>query len=439
MSILIKNTTIVNPKKENSVRKNKDILISQDKIAQISNTNEDNAAKNKAKRTIDGQRLLILPGLINSHAHTYMGYFRNYGAGLSLHDWLFQKIFPAEARLTFEDCQWSTAFGLMEMLRSGITGVNDMHLIPASAMEPILESKMRVAMGFSIFINSFNPPSCEIVTSNLENAYKKYHKANSGLVKILATVHSGYLYPPKELEEGAAWLKAKGYGIHTHLHETKKEVEDDLNSFGLRPIERFAEMGLLGPKTVAAHCIHLNDKDRKLLRESQTLAVPCPTSNLRLAAGFFNLPKMKEQKVKFALGTDGQSSGNGMNIWKEMHLASLLSAALEEDPGALQDYEVLQAVTQTPAQAIFAQEDEVLGMVVEGAQADLIGINIDAPHFYALNDPLSAAVHQTISSDVVLAMVNGQILMEKGEFNFFDEERILYEIEQRSPRLTEGL
>jgi 5-methylthioadenosine/S-adenosylhomocysteine deaminase len=439
MNMIIRDTTLVSALPDNPVLTHRDLVIQDDIITEIRLHGERAIQDESGFRVLNGNRWLILPGLVNSHAHTYMAYFRNYGSGLNLHDWLFTKIFPAEGRLTEDDCAWGTAMGLLEMLRGGITSVCDMPLMPASAMTLVEQSGMRVATGHSVFQTSFNPPSCSTIFSQFEQAHAAYHNRGNGRMKVFATVHSGYLYPPEALAEGAAWLHEKGYRVHTHLHETRREVEDDLRLYGKTPIQRFAELGLLGPHHVAAHCVHLNDQDRALLSRHQMLAVPCPTSNLRLAAGFPQFVAMKEAGMALALGTDGQSSGNGMNLWKEMHLASLLASAQTDNPGALADCEVLQMVTSTPANKLFAEKGERMGLLEVGAKADLIAISTDAPHFIALNDPLSAVVHHTLPSDVVLAMVDGDILMEQGCFTHLDEERIRYEVETRTMRLLDGL
>lgn len=439
MNILIRDTTLVSAVAKNPVLTHHDLVIKDDVIVEIRPHGEPATQEETGYRVLNGSRWLVLPGLVNSHAHTYMAYFRNYGSGLNLHDWLFTKIFPAEARLTEEDCAWGTAMGLMEMLRGGITSVCDMPLMPASAMTLVEQSGMRVATGHSVFQTDFNPPRCKTLFPQFEQAHAAYHNRSKGRMKVFATVHSGYLYPPDILAEGAAWLQEKGYRVHTHLHETRKEVEDDLRLFGKTPIERFEELGLLGSHHVAAHCVHLNDHDRALLSQHQMLAVPCPTSNLRLAAGVPQFSAMKVAGMAVALGTDGQSSGNGMNLWKEMHLASLLSSAQSENPGAFADWEILQMVTSTPASKLFAEKGERMGVLEVGAKADLIAIATDAPHFVALNDPLSAVVHHTLPSDVVLAMVDGEILLEQGRFTQLDEERIRYEVENRTLRLLKGL
>ena len=439
MNLIIRDTTLVSAHSTPSVLTHRDLVIQGDLITEIRHHENEPQRDESGYRILDGSRWIILPGLVNSHAHTYMAYFRNYGSGLNLHDWLFSKIFPAEGRLSQEDCAWGTAMGLLEMLRGGITSVCDMPLMPASAMTFVEESGMRVATGHSVFQTEFNPPRCQTIFSHFEEAYAAYHNRGNGRMKVFATVHSGYLYPPESLAEGAAWLQQQGYRVHTHLHETRKEVEDDLRLYGKRPIQRFAELGLLGPQHVAAHCLHLNEQDRALLSEYQMLAVPCPTSNLRLAAGIPQFTAMKNAGMSVALGTDGQSSGNGMNLWKEMHLASLLASVQSDDPGALTDCEVLQMVTSTPANKLFAEKGERMGVLEAGAKADLIAISTDAPHFIALNDPLSAVVHHTLPSDVVLAMVDGELLMEKGQFTKLDEERIRYEVEQRTSILLDGL
>ncbi len=439
MKLLIRDTTVLTACSDFPILTHQDLAVEGKRIAFIQPHDEQKAAAFEAERTLDGSRLVLLPGLVNSHSHAYMVYFRNYGSGLNLQDWLFTKIFPAEARLTEADCAWGTALGLLEMLRSGITAVADMPLMSVSGMQIIEQSGMRVATGHAVFQTEFNPPACKTLFRNFEANYRAYHNRADGRMKVYATVHSGYLYPPEQLAEGAAWLKANGYRVHTHLHETAKEVEDDLRLYGQRPLQRFAALGLLGPGNVAAHCLHLSPEDRRLLSESQTLAVPCPTSNLRLAAGIPDLPALLQAGVQVALGTDGSGSGNALNLWKEMHLASLLSGSLYKQPGILSDLAVLQMVTATPAQAIFGDAENSIGRLQAGAAADLIAVSTDAPHFHPLNDPLAAIVQHTLPTDVALVMADGALLMEKGQFTTLDAERISYEVEKRTPRLLTGL
>jgi 5-methylthioadenosine/S-adenosylhomocysteine deaminase len=217
------------------------------------------------------------------------------------------------------------------------------------------------------------------------------------------------------------------------MHETAREVEESIATYGKRPIALADELGLFSPRTVVAHCVHLDDDDRRILASRGVHVSHCPSSNLKLASGIADIQAMLDAGVSVSIGTDGASSNNNLNMFEELHLAAILQKGAKRNPLLQPAVQMLHLATQNGAKAL--SMDPALGQIKEGAPADIILLNTDAPHWVPLNDPVAAAVYTAQGSDVDTVIVAGRILMESREVKTIDVEKAMWHTRKIGERI----
>ena len=341
---------------------------------------------------------LVLPGLVNCHGHTAMTLTRGLGGGLPLQRWLEEAIFPVEAKMTPQDVRAGAVWGIVEMLAGGTTSVVDMYDFPAETEAALQASGMkgnvcRVGLSF--------------VPGRLDDciAFTRAHP------KAHVCVHSEYLTDEAFCRALAAANNAElKRPLHVHVSETEKEHSECLVRHGKTPIAYLAGTGLLDQGGFAAHCVYCTDDDFRIMAEKGVVLVHNPTSNMKLGSGFARIPRALELGVKVALGTDGCASNDNLDMFEEMHLASLVHKGLAKDPTVLSAWDVI-------AMATFGNEIRV------GAPADLCVVDMDRPHLTPCLDIPNLVVHSMHASDVVRTIVDGRVLYDRGRYLTIDVEK----------------
>lgn len=345
---------------------------------------------------------LVLPGLVNAHGHTAMTLVRGLGGGLPLKRWLEEAIFPIEAKMTPEDVAAGTTWGAMEMLAGGTTEVVDMYDFPGDCEARFDEIGMkahvcRVGLSF--------------VPGRLEEAVeftRKHPKAH-------ICIHSEYL---TNEEYCRALAKVNNEELkrplHVHVSETEKEHLECIERHGKTPIKYLADLGLLDQGGFAAHCVYATDEDFKIMAEKGMVLVHNPTSNMKLGSGFARIPRAIELGVKVALGTDGCASNDNLDMFEEMHLASLIHKGLAKDPTVLSAWDVIEMAT-------FGNKLEV------GAPADLCVVDLKKPHLMPALDLPNLVVHSMHASDVVMTIVEGEVVYDQGQWLKINHEKAEYD------------
>ena len=338
---------------------------------------------------------LVLPGLVNCHGHTAMTLTRGLGGGLPLQRWLEEAIFPVEAKMTPQDVRAGAVWGIVEMLAGGTTSVVDMYDFPAETEAALQASGMkgnvcRVGLSF--------------VPGRLDDciAFTRAHP------KAHVCVHSEYLTDEAFCRALAAANNAElKRPLHVHVSETEKEHSECLMRHGKTPIAYLAGTGLLDQGGFAAHCVYCTDDDFRIMAEKGVVLVHNPTSNMKLGSGFARIPRALELGVKVALGTDGCASNDDLDMFEEMHLASLVHKGLAKDPTVLSAWDVI-------AMATFGNEIRV------GAPADLCVVDMDRTHLLPCLDIPNLVVHSMHASDVVQTIVDGKVLYDHGKYPTID-------------------
>ncbi|NLY86592.1 MAG: amidohydrolase [Tissierellia bacterium] len=425
MTILIKDITLVPMDGKNEVIEKTNIYM-DDKIIHIGELRDDI----EVERVIDGKNKVAMPGLINAHTHIGMSLLRNFADDLPLHDWLTKKIWPTEAKLIGEDVYWGSLLSIVEMIQSGTTAFCDMYFFMDQVGKALEESGIRGVLTRGLIEEQGKN---EEKLDETKDLYNNWHGKGNGRIKVMVAPHAPYTCSPDFLKETIKLANELNTGIHIHLSETKKEVEDSYKNFGKSPIKHVYDLGLFDVHTIAAHCVHVDDEDIEIMKEKNVYPVNNPGSNLKLASGFAPVDKMLKKGISVALGTDGSSSNNNLNMFEEINLAAIVNKAVNLDAVSVPALDALKMSTVNGAKAL-AWFDEI-GSVEAGKKADLILIDMDKPHLYPRHNIISALAYTVQASDVDTVIVDGRIIMEKREIKTLDVEKIKYMAEKHAKDL----
>lgn len=428
MKILIKNAKILPVDDAMRVIENGWIGIENSAIAFVEAVETEAVASFDADRVIDAKGKLAMPGFVNTHSHSPMTILRCYGDDLPLNDWLFGKMIPTEEKFSKEDIYWGGMLGVLEQIKSGVTCFADMYEPSNVIMDLVVENKIRA--------NIAGPH----ITINPEKEYeeyvahiKKWNNSHDGLIKESAIIHSIYTYSEEKIRARVAAAKEAGTGIQIHISEAPFEQEQIFEQYQKTPMQMLESWGVFDVPTVAAHCVHLTDGDFEILKKRDISVAHCPSSNLKLASGIADVPRMLAEGINVSIGTDGASSNSNLNFVEEMHLTAMIHKGNSMNPLVVNAKEVIRMATVNGAKAL-GFENEV-GSLEVGKKADLILVDTDKAHLTPLNNPFSAAVYSMQGSDVDTVIVNGEILMENREMSLVDEEKIKYNVNKIAKRL----
>lgn len=397
MSILIENVTIVTMESEEAVIENGFIAIEGDRISCVGSVRP----AGDFDETVDGRGKVAMPGLVNAHAHTSMTLMRSYADDMNLHDWLTQKIFPYEDKMTRKDVYNGSLIGIREMLESGTTCFNDMYFFQEATGHAAVNSGIRGALCECVTDGGFEK-KCE-KTRELKEEF-----GGNKNIKIGFSHHSVYTCSPETIKKCVEFVKSGGAAyLHTHLSETIKENEDCMAEYAKTPTELMLECGVFDVPCIAAHCVHVSESDMQILKEYNVTAAHCPTSNLKLASGVAPIPEMLSMGINVALGTDGASSNNNLDMFEEIKIAAILHKGVSGDPTVVSAYEALKMATVNGAHAMGYVD---LGMIKSGFLADIILLDFDSPHLTPNHNTISNLAYSANGGDVCMSIVGGKIV-----------------------------
>ena len=383
--------------------------------------------------TYDGTGKVLMSGFVNSHAHTPMTLMRGYGENMALQNWLSDRIFPFEAQLTAQDVYYSTLLGIAESIRFGIVSTTDMYYYCDRMAEAILESGAKNNIGRGV--TCFTDQDFSALPSYGESLelFRNYHMAGDGRVKIDLSLHAEYTSTPKVARQLGELAKELDAQIHVHISETKQEHEDCKERHGGKtPVAYLDSLGLLEQKTTAAHCVHVEGEDFDILHDKGVTVSTCPISNLKLASGVCQVPKLLDRGINVAIGTDSVASNNSLNFIEEVKFFSLLHKERYGDPTLISPKQALYAATRAGA---LGQGRPDTGLLAEGYRADLIVIDATEPHMWPSFDVRNNLVYSASGSDVCLTMVDGKVLYQDGEYLTIDLERVKWETRKTIDRI----
>ncbi|RJQ22827.1 MAG: S-adenosylhomocysteine deaminase [Nitrospiraceae bacterium] len=372
----------------------------------------------------DGKDRVVFPGLINTHTHAAMVYFRGLADDLPLMEWLQNHIWPAEGKWMNEEfVSDAVELACLEMLKAGVTTYSDMYFYQNAAGRTIEKIGMRGVLGAGVIDFPFTgyAKAAEDYFVNAENLINNWK--NSELVSPCIAPHAVYTCGPDNYKRANALSEKYNVPIHTHLAETQFEVAECQKRYGKTPVEYFESIGMLTERLSAAHCVWLTENEIDLLAKRKVGVSHCIESNLKLASGFAPVAKMLRAGVKVSFGTDGAASNNDLNILGEMSTAAKVHKAVSGDPTVVDSRTTLLMATRNGAEN--SGLGDKAGSIRAGKKADLVVANLSQPHLTPLYDIYSHITYCLRPSDIETVMVNGKIVVGDGRLTTMNEVEIL--------------
>ena len=356
---------------------------------------------------------ILIPGLVNLHAHAAMTLMRGLADDLPLMAWLNAHIWPVEKQLVSPGLvRDGSLLGCAEMLSGGVTCFNDMYFYPGETAESALKAGMRANLGLVVL--EFPLPYASDADDYLQKGLeaRDQWRGNPLLTSSLAP-HAPYTVSNATFEKVVTYAEQLGVGIHIHLHETQDEVAQSITQYGVSPVRRLADIGVLGPNVVAAHCTCMLEEDMNILAAHGSHVAHCPLSNLKLASGIAPVSTMLAKGINVGIGTDGAASNNRLDMFAEMRTAALLAKGISEDPTAVPAALALEMATLNGARALGL--DDKIGSIEVGKVADLTAVALTSPETMPCFDPISHLVYVLGREHVSHVWVAGDLRYQKPE------------------------
>ncbi|HEX2906322.1 MAG TPA: amidohydrolase [Phototrophicaceae bacterium] len=400
------------------------------------------AAQYEAERVVDCAGQYIMPGLVNAHTHVPMTLLRGLADDRRLDVWLMGYMMPTEREFVNPDfCRVGTGLACAEMIRSGVTSFADMYYYEGDVAEATAAAGLRGVLGQSVL--KFPTPDAESYEFSLDYAAQFIEKwRGHPLITPAIAPHAVYSTTEEILRECAELAKAYDVPILIHISETKLEVDDNVDVYGMTVVPWVHSVGLLDAKVLAAHCVHINSGEMRILHEHHTTVAHCPTSNLKLASGIAPVTQMLAQNLTVGIGTDGTASNNDLDMFEEVRLAAILAKTDANDPTTLPARQALLMATRMGAEALFMGDS--VGSLEPGKLADVITVDANPVHNVPQfsRDPnavYSRLVYAGKSTDVRHVICNGQWLMRDRQLLTVNEETLLKQAAEYAQRIDQFL
>lgn len=419
MITLIKNATVITMDDTRDEQYEKlDIVIVDDMIKEL--TNE---YKGEYDKLIDATNKVVMPGLINCHTHLGMSVFRATNDSLTLEKWLQEKIWPIEDKLTDDDIYYTTMLSCIEMIKSGTTTSNDMYYNCNGSLKAIKECQVRSLFSRCLMDSDGGGDK------RIEEFLKLYNEnVSQDLITFSVAPHAIYTCSYEYLKRCANLAKELNLPIHIHFCENLDEVNNIKNKYHKSPLALLKELGYLDNKLILAHATYISDLELEELKNRDVSFVHNPISNLNLGCGIADITKYRKY-VNITLGTDGQGSGNNLNLFKHMSYVDLLQKGIYKDPTIFSSYDVLKIATINGAKALGL--GNLVGSITPGKKADIIIIDLDSTETYPSPDLITNIVHNVDASNIDTTIVNGKILMENHQIKLsINEDNIKKEVDR---------
>ena len=385
-----------------------------------------------ALKHINASCLIALPGFVNAHTHAAMTLLRGYADDMVLMEWLQEKIWPIEAHLNPEDVYYGAMLACIEMIRAGVTTFADQYFFMDDTARAVRDAGIRASLSRGLIAAS--PNSSRALRENIELCEAWDGQANGRITTMLGP-HAPYTCPVDFLEKVMEAAGELGVGMHIHLSETRGEVEESrARHGGMSPIELMDSIGLFGFRTLAAHCVHVSQKDIEILSSKGVGVAHNPGSNMKIASGIAPVPAMLKAGVKVGLGTDGASSNNNLDLLEEARLAAFLHKLANDDPTVIPAGQALALATLGGAKAMEMESE--IGSLEPGKSADIILLDMNKPHMYPRHDLTSHIIYSARASDVTTVIINGELVMENGVLTGIDEQEVLGKAEEKAKALV---
>lgn len=430
-TILIKNALILSP--NNFEEKKQSLLIKNDLIAEIS----DEIDESNVDKIIDGEGKVLLPGFVNTHTHLSMTLFRGLADDLSLDTWLNDHIWPMEANLNGDYCYAGALLGAVELIKSGTTTFSDMYFYMEDVARAVDEAGIRAVLSYGM-IDFGDAERREAEIKQNLTLFENCNGMADGRIKVFFGPHSPYTASEELLIKVRQLADEYNMGIHIHVSETQKEINDVSEEKGLRPFEYLDKIGFLGPDVVAAHSVWLSDEEIEIIKKHDVKISHNPCSNMKLASGIAPVSKLMENDICVSIGTDGASSNNNLDLIEELKTASLLQKVSTLDPNVLNSHEAIAMGTIKGAEALGLADE--IGSIEVGKKADIILIDTNSANMVPDSSTLTSnIIYSANGSNVDTTICNGKILMENKKLTVLDEQEIYDKAREAIKNLKEAI
>mgnify|MGYP004522200485 FL=1 len=375
----------------------------------------ENAPKGVFDRETDVCGNILMPGFKNAHTHSAMTFLRSYADDLPLQNWLYDKVFPMEAKLTPDYVYWLSKLAIMEYLTSGITANFDMYMKTDAIVQASIDCGFRTVLCDSM--NNFG--------GNVEQMEKDYDRFSgmSDLISYHLGFHAEYTTSIELMKQLSELANRRKLPVFLHNSETKSEVEGCKERYGMTPTELLDSIGMYNYGGGGYHCVYFSEKDFEIFKNRGLYAVTNPASNLKLASGIAPICSFMKRGIPVAIGTDGPASNNCLDMFREMFLVTGLQKVQNEDASACDALEVLKMATVNGAKAMRLDDCDVLAA---GKKADFIEIDLNQPNMQPLNNPAKNIVYAGSKQNVKRTVVNGKLLYENGSFFIGEQPETIY-------------
>ena len=421
-SIIISASWIFTSNSEGQLLSDYSIVIENDKIIDLVPQDKvfDEYEANDTYQLTDH---ILIPGLINTHTHAAMSLFKGFADDLPLQDWLNDYIWPAEKEfINSSFVNDGSILALSEMIKSGVTTFNDMYFFPDATAEAVKELGVRSNIGLVVldFPTNYATDPEDYLLKGFEFRDKW---RNEELITTSIAPHAPYSVSDEAFTLINTYSEELSINIHTHLHETQWEIEDSIEKYGITPVQRLNNLGIIGPSLMAVHCVHLNDQDMATLAKNKVSIVHNPSSNMKLGSGISDIAKMLKQNLNISLGTDSSASNNRLDIMEEMRLAALLIKGSTKSPESFSANEAIKMATINGAKALGLES--IIGSIEKNKKADLVAIDLNSIENQPIYNPLTTFVYSSSRSDVSYVWIDGEIKLKDKKLVKIDEERII--------------
>ncbi|MFC3627010.1 TRZ/ATZ family hydrolase [Vogesella amnigena] len=417
---LISARWIITVEQDGQVLENHAVAVRNGRIVAILRP-EEIAAANAAER-IDLPQHVLMPGLVNLHGHSAMTLLRGMADDKALMDWLQNHIWPAEGKHVSDAFVFDGALLAMgEMFRSGTTTINDMYFFHAAMGRAGLAAGMRTFVGCSIleFPTVYGQNADDYIAKGMA---ERQQFLGEELITFTLAPHAPYTVADDTFRKVITLAEQEDMLIHCHIHETMDEVNGSIDQYQQRPLARLANLGLLSPRLIAAHMVHLSDEEIALVAKHGVSIAHNPTSNMKLASGIAPVQKLLAAGVNVGIGTDGAASNNKLDMLSETRMGALLAKVGTLDPTAVPAATAIRMSTLHSAQALGIADK--VGTVSVGKQADLIAVDLSAVETSPQFDPISHIVYAAGREQVSHVWVNGRAVLRERQLTTLDEAEL---------------
>ncbi len=402
MITVIKNGNVITMDEKRKKMEKLDIVIENDSIKELSIN-----YTGEYDEIIDATNKIVMPGLINCHTHLGMSIFRATNDNLNLNDWLTKKIWPIEDHMKDQETYYTTLLSCLEMIKTGTTCFNDMYFACNGSLKAIKEAKIRGVFSRCLMDND------EYGEQRIQEFIGLYNEnKNSKLIKFAVAPHALYTCSEQYLKGCSDLALELNIPFHIHFCENTSEVDGIIQKYHCDPVEALEKIGILRNKTILAHGTFISDKGLELLKGKDVSIAHNPVSNLNLGCGIADISKYKNY-VNLCLGTDGQGSGNNLNLFYHMSFVDFLQKGKYQDPTVWNSYDTLKMATINGAKALGL--DKEIGSIEVGKKADIIILDLNNTEIYPGVDIITNVVHNVESNNIDTTIINGEILMKNHE------------------------